>query len=216
MSREISFIVGVSVSILFGGFCGFLPLESFTKIFQTLAAVGAVLVAHSGLTTWRKQLRGETEYKLAHRCLVSVYKLRDALNNVRHPFISAHESSQALAELEEKLGKEDERKAVRAVYIKRWEPVNESRRELQTASIEVEALWGKTAKEKILKLEKQMSVLFTTIEMYLDYPDDVSPEERIKNREIMYAGIKGDFSNEIDESVKGAESILRNYLTHRP
>jgi hypothetical protein len=44
----------------------------------------AAVVALLGLRTWKKQLKGRTDYELARRLLKSAYAVRDALQIVRH------------------------------------------------------------------------------------------------------------------------------------
>jgi hypothetical protein len=65
-------------------------------IFTVLASITAGIVAIIGLQTWKKQLKGKTEYELAQRLLMAVYKIRDAIYYVRNPFMSAGEINQAL------------------------------------------------------------------------------------------------------------------------
>ncbi|OQY20711.1 MAG: hypothetical protein B6I35_10155, partial [Anaerolineaceae bacterium 4572_32.2] len=68
-----------------------------------LAALVAATVAIMGLRTWRKQLRGKTEYELARRLLRSVYRVRDAIRIVRNPFISSAETVQSMREAESEI-----------------------------------------------------------------------------------------------------------------
>ena len=49
-------------------------VEPAKEIILTIAAIIGVVVAFVGLRTWRKQLKGNTEYELARRFLHSVYR----------------------------------------------------------------------------------------------------------------------------------------------
>ena len=51
------------------------------------AAITGAVVAIKGLSTWRRQLQGQSEYDLSRRILVSLFQYRDALNSVRNPFM---------------------------------------------------------------------------------------------------------------------------------
>ncbi len=46
-------------------------------------------VALVGLSTWKKQIKGRTEYDLAKSALRTVYKAREAILFARNPFIKA-------------------------------------------------------------------------------------------------------------------------------
>ena len=63
-----------------------------------LAAVVAAVIAIMGLRTWKKQLKGKTEYELSQRFLRATYKVRDAFSWVRNPIQSPSEISQAMIE----------------------------------------------------------------------------------------------------------------------
>ena len=63
-------------------------IEIFTIIKDaavTGAAITGAFVAFKGLGTWRRQLKGLSEYELSRRILVTLFKYRDAINGVRHP-----------------------------------------------------------------------------------------------------------------------------------
>src|SRR3972149_3543256 len=65
-------------------------------IIGVIIAGAGVYFAASGLSTWRDQLHGRTEYDLARRYLRSTYKVRDALQRVRSPFMFGEEMMAAL------------------------------------------------------------------------------------------------------------------------
>jgi hypothetical protein len=95
---EMIFLFGIGSSVLIGGILGFVQADLLSNTLQTLATVAAVTVGYMGLSTWKKQLKGKTEYQLARRCLIGIYKLRDAINEVRHPLISLGEMQAAIKE----------------------------------------------------------------------------------------------------------------------
>jgi hypothetical protein len=70
-------------------------LQIVKDLLVAAAAVGGLIVASLGLKTWRKQLKGNTQYELSRRVLRAVFKTRDAMRQVRNPFISAAEFEQA-------------------------------------------------------------------------------------------------------------------------
>ncbi len=44
------------------------------------AAITGAVVAVKGLGTWQRQLKGQSEYELSRRILVTVFKYRDAID----------------------------------------------------------------------------------------------------------------------------------------
>ena len=55
------------------------------------AAITGAFIANKGLTTWKRQHKGNSEYELSRRILVTLYKYRDAIDGVRHPAIWENE-----------------------------------------------------------------------------------------------------------------------------
>jgi hypothetical protein len=53
----------------------------------------AIAGAYGGIYIWRKRLHGDAAFKAAHRLMLTTTKLRDAIRDVRMPFIDAREFS---------------------------------------------------------------------------------------------------------------------------
>ena len=74
--------------------------QQYVTIIKDVITAGAALVAAyigwQGLATWRKQLKGRTEYELARRLLSSIYKIRNYVSYFRNPFMSAGEIYQSM------------------------------------------------------------------------------------------------------------------------
>src|SRR3990170_7831809 len=64
-----------------------------------LSAIALTIIAYAGLRTWRSQLKGKTEYELARRVLHRVYGIREAVREVRKPYIGASEEKAAFKDL---------------------------------------------------------------------------------------------------------------------
>jgi len=98
-------------------------------ITTAIVAIIGVGVAIAGLSTWRKQIKGKTEYDLARRLLKSIYKIRDSIPAVRNPFQLAGEIEAALRESRiepEGTLNYANTKAIRAVYTMRWNKLRDS------------------------------------------------------------------------------------------
>ena len=63
------------------------PILAATNDFVTIISllIGTI-IAWVGLSTWRKQLRVGGDYELAKRVLAQVYKVRDAIEDIRGEF----------------------------------------------------------------------------------------------------------------------------------
>ena len=177
-----------------------------------VAIVGAV-VAVIGLNTWRKQLGGTVEYELARRLLREVYQLREALQSVRFPFISAKEME--LTEDDGQAPENDKEKRYRELakaYQNRYQKVNSARSALEGTLLEVEVLWDTSLLSKVRKLYKWDGELYAAILDHLDtITSDVSDggrtaEDKAKTRKKLYA--RGDRNK--DEFLKGLQQDIKD------
>lgn len=66
-----------------------------------IVAIFGLGVAWAGLLTWRKQLKGKTEYELARRLLKAVFDVRNALRWVRDPLLVGDQTEVYEARLQE-------------------------------------------------------------------------------------------------------------------
>jgi hypothetical protein len=107
--------------------CLFEWVTKFAPIFKDLclafAAVGGFVIAVLGLRTWWRELKGKTEYDLARRILIATYKIRDAIQNVRNPFMSTSEYASSESR---KTQRETQNEGIAQAYQKRWDSVNEA------------------------------------------------------------------------------------------
>ena len=88
------------------------------------AAITGAVVAVKGLGTWQHQLKGQSEYELSRRILVSVFKYRDAINGVRHPAMWAYEMPSPPEEEATKMSREQIRfYGTSKAYQARWDKV---------------------------------------------------------------------------------------------
>jgi hypothetical protein len=165
-------------------------------IILTVAAIIAAYVAIKGLGTWRRQLKGNTEYKLAKNILTAVYELREAISAVRHPFMRySQEPDLPKEKLKELSAREKNWQALVQVYQKRWEPVPAAKAKLDANLLEAEAVWGRDSVGKITPLNGLIGELLWAITCYRERAKgeaglittetcSVSPEGRHRCRSI--------------------------------
>lgn len=198
-------------------------------IITALSALTVAVIATLGLQTWKKELKGRTEYELARRLLRAVYKARHAIHLVRNPFMYAGEIIQSLQEANIQVDQHDQRyNAIshRAVYMRRWQKVEDALTELQLDTFEAEVIWGQEASEKMRPLRKNVSTLFANIQLYLrqleeppgyTLDSETSFQRRQEIERVIYYDLGEDptrnsFTVEITESVTQIEEYLRPHL----
>jgi hypothetical protein len=180
-------------------------------VILTSAAVVGALVATKGLSTWKRQLKGQSEYELSRRILVTVFRYRDAISNVRNPAMWAYEMpSPSADESKEMTPQQISFYGTSKAYQARWEKVQIERTNLYPDLLESEAIWGDELKQLFKELFKLENELFTCVQNYIH---QINPETdeiykkaimdiKFKRRDILY----GDFSEEGDDYKKDFQS----------
>ena len=191
------------------------------------AAITGAVVAIKGLSTWRRQLQGQSEYDLSRRILVSLFQYRDALNSVRNPFMWNNEMPSPL-EGEAKLMTREKIQyyGTSKAYEARWNNVQKERTNLYADLLEAEALWGKELNGLFKVVFLLQHELFICINHYLEVinpdADDMSKKAihsiKNKSRDIMYSDLSDegdDFQKDLIASIKNIEKYLKPNLSHR-
>lgn len=145
---------------------------SLTKdVVLTLGACLGGYIAWQGLSTWRRQLRGNAEYDLARRVLKTTYRVRYEIEATRTPGMSGGETSHAAQQAGLNFEGVSEQQAIhlltRAGYAVRWNRVHEALRDLRIEMCEAEALWGTDAAEALKPLLAVAQKLWAAIEVDL-------------------------------------------------
>jgi len=147
-----------------------------------------VYVASEGLSTWKRQLTGQTKYELARRLLRCTYVLREALRDVRRPEILLDEK--VLPVDRALLSHDQVRYAVtNTAYHNRWSKVLNARADLQTELIQGEVVWDKTVREKYEPLFELQQELLADVNAYLtQFDPDASAEQKAAAYAYRYDG----------------------------
>jgi hypothetical protein len=190
--------------------------------YLSIAAAIAILVSILGLRTWKKQLRGKTEYELARRLLRAIYRVRDAIQDVRHPFIWEAEMSEATESLKnngESLHKDAD--VIPAVYQMRWRKIQDAMSELSIEALEAEVLWGaKKVKDTINPLRQCVTDLRVDLEDYLHYrhgtKGDLEPGELQRIRKVVFWRSdnpqKDEFTGKLYSAISQIEATVKPFL----
>ena len=189
-----------------------------------MSALTVAIIAGLGLQSWRKQLKGKTEYELAQKYLKAAYKIREALARVRNPILSAAETYEAMKETNIQgnpvTDPKVQTRCEAAVYQRRWQKVQEAFLDLDSISLEAEAFWGKGVKDNLKPLRQCGSILMGNIELHFrqkEKPPREYDSEAEKKRESIIYSFPDDpsdnpFSNEITNAVNLIEDFIRPRL----
>ena len=191
-------------------------------VILALAGIIGSVVAILGLSTWKRQLYGQTEYELAKRLLKSLYYLREVITDARHPFMLYSTEPDLPKEKLEYMSKEEKdwHSQVQA-WEKRWEPIAKARADLDTNVLESEVYWGNEIKVKMEQVYRLQGELFRAIQEHMlrtnprDRDTNLTGKEIKRLRAIMY-GIgdrsSDDFMDRFLKSIEEVENILKPYI----
>lgn len=200
---------------------------SLTKdLIVSAAAVTGAVVAVLGLDTWKRQLRGQFEYELSRRILVSLFKYRDAIAQVRHPFMWAYEMPKPPDEEMKSMSHDDiSYYGTSKAYQARWEKVQTERTSLYADLLQSEALWGQALKDLFKILFNLEHELFITIQNHLRITNPRTSELEkealrkisLKRRDVMYDDMSetgDDFKREFQNEIDAIEKYLKPKLQY--
>ena len=190
------------------------------------AAITGAVVAVKGLGTWQRQLKGQSEYELSRRILVSVFKYRDAINGVRHPAMWAYEMPSPPEDEAAKMPPEQIRfYGTSKAYQARWDKVQAERTSLYADLLEAEAIWGAELKQLFKKVFDLEHELFTRIRHYIELinPDTSDAKKEAitkiydKARDIMYDDLSeepDEYKKDLISAIEQIEKYLKLKLSH--
>lgn len=178
-------------------------------VVATFATVAALGIGLAGLFTWRRQLRGTSEYEVAKRILVHAYQIQDAIRSVRNPMLHlSKEEVEAGRKLEEE----------QRVYAERMSAVYEKWAELKVLMLEAKAIWGESAERPFRPLEQRIRELRSALWLHFWMKGaysgpgttvDDSAERVEKNDKIVYEVSEDDeFARSIADAVLNIEEYF--------
>ncbi len=187
------------------------------------AAAGlAAYFAYLGLSTWKKELKGKSEYQLAKDTLKSVYKVREAFKHVRGSVIYQYEYPEEMTDHHGNLKQGHRHEGTVYVYQERWKKMEEAFGELESNHLEAQVEWGPGFQDVIKDLRSCRTELLVTIQRKLDRMKDsydreeLSADERAKERSVLNylgEGSKHDeFTPVINAAIGKFEEWLRPYI----
>ena len=190
------------------------------------AAFFAGYVAWQGLSTWRRQLSGNARHELARRWILSAYKLRDEVENVRRGGWHGTEAAAALSDsgvsLEGMSDREKHQAIARAVYAMRWKPLATARSELNINSQEAQVLWGEAARSAFYEVSTVTQKLWAAIVADREFAErgvEEDPRDIMERKRIMWSmadSPEGDrFMAVMNAAIARIEEIAKPHLITR-
>jgi len=185
------------------------------NILSIITPIIGLILAYFGLSTWREQLWGKTEYEIARKLLRATYECREAVNYVRHPFISSGEMQPPA----DKSDINDEKKksfyGIANAYEKRWNKVIEARTNLDTELLEAEVLWGQEIRTEFNDLFEVIKELFINLSHYLN---NINPDSGTKldyDWNILYSNLTEDdeYTKKMKKSISKVEEKLKPHFS---
>lgn len=180
-------------------------LVAVKEVVVAVAAAAAAVAAWWGVSTWRRQLKGKAEYDVALKVLRATYRVRDAIQAMRSPFMSGGEMQSAMASegfrqpppLATASTQAFHVSGLEAGYSVRWGVVSEALADLSVARLEAEAIWGEDAARCLDAVRQCARDLNAATRMYLK-----------RQRNPRGAASEETFERELEETVfsTGAES----------
>lgn len=183
------------------------------------AAVAAAIAAFMGLDSWRHQATFQQDRDLARRVLIATFVLRDRVSDVRNPFMFEGERVPDRTEGGAKEISYEE--GTRLAYSRRWSKVIDAIREVQTLTLEADAVWGDELRRLLTDVHKLNRELYNVVSLYLDSISEKDEELKKEfrtilksKRDILYdKGVIDDvFNSDYSQSLGRVESYLRGKM----
>ena len=183
---------------------------SLTKdVVSIVGTIGALTIGGLGLFTWRRQLRGTSEYEVAKKAILKTYEVQQAIQSVRNPMLYlSKEEVEAGRRLEEE----------QRIYSERMTYLNEKWAELQTIRLEAKVIWGAEAQDSFNEVQQRIGDVRGAIWLHFWMKGayagpgatvDNSPERVRENDKIVYFTSEEDeFSQQIAESTAKVEKFF--------
>ena len=189
----------------------------FLHIFEVLGTLLVGGVAFFAWKGWKREIRGQTEYKLAIDLLTALYRFRDAIDSARSPLIFAHE---VIIEDEDITNSSDDIKRFKGMtraYQKRWEQVMKEQRKIYDNLQSAEVIWGEEVKNLFQNLFAHGVKLSLVVDEYLQFinPSLSGLTEKLskETNAILHKRNKEDkFGDELQRLITEIENYLKPKL----
>lgn len=193
---------------------------SIAKDWLTLILAGCgVWVAWQGLRTWRRQLKGTSQFDVAKRLMLKVYQIRQDIKYCRSavrkiPIFSHYDNGKPIPEREQlRYSSDREMKS-------RFECIIKTICEVDLLLFESEVILDKKIRDIFKPIEEVCYLLMDSIEEYTEdysqkngrFLDDAERNRYRELRQIIYSRKKDDIQAKVDSAVWEIEKFIKSYV----
>ena len=189
-------------------------LATASDVVTALAVCFGAYVAWLGVSAWQRELQGRTEYDLARRTLIAVYRVRDSIASVRAAGMTIGEYADRP---ERKTGPPvADSEDLAYAFENRLKPLREAQSALDLELREAEAVWGGLLKQPRDALRTLVKELVRTIGLYVYKRYADSPAEKVKMQAIVWRMDTTEtpdvFGASVDRVVADFDEELKRFL----
>lgn len=189
----------------------YLDIASLVRDFVVTVAAGiGAWVAWRGIAPWRQR----HHYDVAFKVSTSVYRVRNAMDDFRNPYVAASEQPRPPEDKAEHMNEENIRfYGLEGAYIARWNKVANEFATLNSNLAESEALGGGDLKELCAPVENLARDLLKSMYSYLaaNKPGTTEDTFRRSDKEIFWPEY-GDKPDEFSKKLKSSIEEINQYL----
>jgi len=176
--------------------------EQITIIFSIITLVLAIY----GLNSWRKQINGINQIKLAKSLLSQIYLLKDLFINVRCSIYYNNEEG-----IVENKSSNKDKEAIR--LRNRLLPITEALVKIQKDYYDAYVEWGLDNSSHLGKLKELYYEYIQAVETYIEYYEEKGLPEKIEAKKKVFSfkakDEKDEFNNKLDNVVMDFDKWLR-------
>jgi hypothetical protein len=169
--------------------------EVARDVVGVIAPLATVALAAYGVSTWRRQLRGNAEHEVARGLLRTGLRLRDAIHAARNLLMTSAEMFAALKKegvSEEKIAEVIAERGFEAGMRQRLEVALEQASLFEDQLVEAEVLWGRPLVTRLVDLRNRVVELAVNLNGYF----------RTKREVREYQDRLERFGGEYDETIR--------------
>ena len=181
-----------------------------TNIFSIFSTLAIIIISIFGLNTWRKQLKGTSEYESSKKAILLTYEVQQLIQDVRNPMLHLPR---------EEVESGNRLEAEQKIYSDRFELLDNKWAQLRTVILESKVIWTNAATESFEDLKRVIGKLRGAIWLHFWMKGayagpgttvDDSPERKQQNDKVVYfISDSDDFSTEINKAVQQVENFFK-------
>jgi hypothetical protein len=193
-----------------------LEWSQWMDVLSVLGSAATLVLALLGLNTWKKQLKGTSEYALAKKAILHTYELEHAFQAVRNPMIFLDKEA-----VENGRRLEEEQR----IYDERMNHLYQHWAILKTTRLECKVIWGQSAFDSFNELEscigKLKAALWLHFWMKGAYVSpgatvEEDPARRRENDQLIYdTGDENEFTQKIRSGILQVEKFYADKVREK-